>query len=149
MQAYPTNLPPGGSGTIQIDLMNTGAKQSSGPITVTDIAAGRADRAAAGGMVKAVGLPGPGSSRMQKKKKKFGGVRWNCEGNRARKDGHVHEQPGVPEAAADCKGKSFRASNGSRIEVNVGKGVDRGSIPNRVRVAGGGAAGVTEASNRR
>ena len=35
-QASPTNLHPGEGGTIQIDLMNTGAKPSSGPITVTD-----------------------------------------------------------------------------------------------------------------
>src|ERR1700722_3784307 len=34
--AYPTYLPPGGSGTIVIDLYNTGGASSSGPVTVTD-----------------------------------------------------------------------------------------------------------------
>lgn len=34
--AYPTHLPPGGRGQIQVDIMNTGAVQSAGSITVTD-----------------------------------------------------------------------------------------------------------------
>jgi hypothetical protein len=34
--AYPTYLVPGGSGVVMIELFNTGAKQSSGEVTVTD-----------------------------------------------------------------------------------------------------------------
>jgi hypothetical protein len=34
---YPTNLPPGGKGLIEIDVFNVGAASSNGTITVTDI----------------------------------------------------------------------------------------------------------------
>jgi hypothetical protein len=35
-QAYPTNLPPGGTGQIVINVLNVGAAASNGPVTVTD-----------------------------------------------------------------------------------------------------------------
>jgi hypothetical protein len=34
---YPTNLAPGGEGTIEVDVYNVGATPSSGPVTVTDV----------------------------------------------------------------------------------------------------------------
>jgi uncharacterized repeat protein (TIGR01451 family) len=36
-QAVPTNLPPGGTGFIEIELFNVGAVASSGQVTVTDV----------------------------------------------------------------------------------------------------------------
>jgi hypothetical protein len=35
-QTYPTNLPPGGTGFIGLDVLNVGGGASSGPVTVTD-----------------------------------------------------------------------------------------------------------------
>src|SRR4030088_477827 len=35
-QTYPTNLPPGGRGTIVVDVLNVGEGASEGTVTVTD-----------------------------------------------------------------------------------------------------------------
>jgi hypothetical protein len=35
-RSYPTNLPPGGSGLIEVDVANVGASPSTGTVTVTD-----------------------------------------------------------------------------------------------------------------
>jgi uncharacterized repeat protein (TIGR01451 family) len=36
-RALPTNLAPGGNGTMEIDVLNIGAAASTGPVTVTDV----------------------------------------------------------------------------------------------------------------
>jgi hypothetical protein len=36
-RAYPTNLPPGQLGDVNVDLLNVGAATNSGPVTVTDV----------------------------------------------------------------------------------------------------------------
>ena len=46
----PTNLPPGGTGEIQLNIINTGAKPSTGSITVTNALPAGVSATAAGGM---------------------------------------------------------------------------------------------------
>ncbi len=143
-QAYPTNLPPGGSGTIQIDLMNVGAKESSGPITVTDMLPEGLTATAAGGMRNELGLRGTRveSHAEEEEEGQFGGVRWNCEGIGT-------QTVTCTSNPAYLKPLPIGSQPVQRlaVEVTVGKDVS-GTLANRVRVAGGGAVGVTEASNR-
>ena len=83
---YPTNLPPGGDGTIQLDIINTGAKPSQGPITVTDTLPAGVSATKAGGMefgAQSVGTEplSPQEEEAQKKGAAPGGARWVCTGN--------------------------------------------------------------------
>jgi hypothetical protein len=142
-RTYPTNLAPGGQGTILVDVFNVGASGSSGVITVTDTLPEGVTATTAGNLhnLKAGSEPETGSEL------------WVCAGNgpsaapRVRGatvvtctsnlenmpsfvggGGHPHpsiRQPNQPEVA---------------IGVSVVPGAPEGSWANRVTIAGGGAA---------
>jgi hypothetical protein len=148
VQAYPTNLHPGASGTIQVDLMNTGAKRSNGPITVTDILPEGTIPTAAGGMIEdKVGS-------MAEEVKEFGGVRWNCEAL------EIEVAPEVEVAGVTCtsnpkyvnelpigEGEKFSGIERIGIAVQVEEGLEPITESNEVGIMGGGAAEVTEVSS--
>ncbi len=54
-RSYPTNLPPGGHGQIEIDLFNVGAADSEGKVTVTDTLPAGVTATEAGGLENAGG----------------------------------------------------------------------------------------------
>src|ERR1700735_1008720 len=77
--AYPTDLPPGGTGRIDIYLMNTGAAPSTGPITVTDTLPSGVIATAAGGFPNNEDLGVEGTNEipsLKEEKQAFGGPRW-------------------------------------------------------------------------
>lgn len=154
VQAYPTYLHPGGNGTIQVDLMNTGAKRSSGPITVTDILPEGVVPVGTGGMVKAGGMTEAKIESAAAEVKEFGGVRWNCEAL------EVEVVPEVDVAVVTCtsnpkyvnglpigEGEKLLGVERIGIAVHVEEGVESGEAPNEVSIAGGGATEVTEVSS--
>jgi hypothetical protein len=75
---YPTNLPPGGKGDIQIDLVNTGAAPSEGPITVTDTLPPGVIATKAGGMEPAPAVVILSSEEEEENEKFNHGARWHC-----------------------------------------------------------------------
>ena len=140
VQAYPTYLHPGGGGTIQVDLMNTGAKPSSGPITVTDTLPEGLTATAAGGMLE---------DKLESEAEEvseFGGVRWSCAGIGTREiactSKPAHLGP-LPIGAGD----EFTPIERIGIEVGVEAGAAEGSFPDRATLAGGGATEPTEVSS--
>ena len=154
VQAYPTYLHPGGNGTIQVDLMNTGAKRSSGPITVTDILPEGVVPVGTGGMVEAGGMTEAKIESAAAEVKEFGGVRWNCEAL------EVEVVPEVDVAAVTCtsnpkyvnelpigEGERLLGVERIGIAVHVEEGVESGEEPDEVSVAGGGATEVAEVSS--
>ena len=143
-QAYPTNLRPGDHGTIQIYLMNTGAKSSSGPITVTDTLPSGVIGTKAGG----VAANGNTVESPEEEKKEMidgkarGGARWGCSGTAVvtctSNPAYLNELPlGV--------GGNFQPIERIAVEVEVEKKASEGTFPNDVTVAGGGAASMTAA----
>jgi hypothetical protein len=148
VQAYPTHLQSGGNGTIQIDLMNTGAKRSGGTITVTDILPEGVIPTAAGGMIEdAVGSP-------TEEVKQFGGVRWDCE------PFEIEVVPEVEMAGVTCtsnpkyvnelplgEGEKFLGIERIGIAVHVEEETEPATESNEVSIGGGGATGVTDVSS--
>ncbi len=144
-QAYPTNLHPGGTGTIQIDLMNVGAKQSSGPVVVTDTLPAGVSATAAGGMPNYAGTSALSETKVASVKQEeevFGGARWNCVG--------------IGTKAVTCTSNpaylrplpiGFQLYERVGIEVDVEAGAAQGTSENVVGMAGGGATGRTVASD--
>jgi hypothetical protein len=135
VQAYPTHLHPGKSGAVQIDLMNTGARPSSGPIVVTDTFPRGIDVTAAGGMLFSK-LASPAEEIAQ-----FGGVRWSCE------------TAGTEQVTLTCTsnpqylsevpvgaGERFRPFERVGVDVQISEHAPEGALENRVTVAGGGAS---------
>ncbi len=148
VQAYPTNLHPGGSGTIQIDLMNTGAKPSNGPITVTDILPDGVSPIAEGGMIE------DKVATAKEEEEKFHGVRWNCEAV------DIEVVVGVKVTEVVCtsnpqyvnelpigEGETFLGIERVGIAVQVEKGLEPAAETNEVGISGGGATEVTEVSS--
>ncbi len=148
VQAYPTYLHPGGDGTIQVDLMNTGAQRSSGSITVTDILPEGVIPTEAGGMLEDE-LESPAEEV-----KKFGGVRWDCEAF------EIEVVPEVEVAGVTCtsnpqyvnelpigEGEKFLGIERVGVAVHVEEGAEPEIGSNEVSIAGGGATEVTEVSS--
>jgi hypothetical protein len=148
VQAYPTYLHPGGNGMIQIDLMNTGAKRSSGSITVTDILPRGVTATAAGGMIE------DEVASEAEEVKTFGGVRWDCEATA------IEVVPGVEVNEVACTsnpryvnelpvgaGEKFVGVERIGIVVHVEEGAESGKEPNEVSIAGGSATEMTEVTS--
>jgi len=135
VQAYPTNLHPGGSGTVQIDLMNTGARPSSGPIVVTDTFPRGIGVTAAGGMFHA-GLESPAEEIA-----KFGGVRWSCEtaGTEQVTLTCTSDQRYLRELPVGA-GENFFPIERIGVDVQISEHAPEGALENRVTIAGGGAS---------
>jgi uncharacterized repeat protein (TIGR01451 family) len=134
--SFPTNLHPGGSGNLEIDIFNTGAKPSSGSITVTDTLPPGLTAVEAGGMAEA----GPSILSREEEELEFGAARWACSGATVVTcTTNPAALPSLPFGA----GTGFR-SGGERlgIKVNVAPGTS-GAVPNHVAISGGGAAEAT------
>jgi hypothetical protein len=139
VQAYPTDLHPGGRGTIQIDLVNTGAKPSSGPITVTDTLPKGLITTAAGGMI-------PEGNAVE-----VGGLRWSCKGVGTEEVTCTSDPlllKELPFGAGDEGGTKLQEVERVGVAVEVGGGVPEGAVSNQVTVAGGGAVGVASVRDR-
>ena len=132
-RTYPTNLPPGGTGTVVIDLYNVGAAPSSGMVTVTDelphgvtaTEAGGYDLDEINGLTEERPTSVPGA---------FGGPRWSCSGTTVVTCiNNLAYLPAVPPGDPSYEVERLG------IAVKVEPGVE-GVFSNRVTVAGGGAA---------
>ena len=159
---FPTTLAPGGKGSIKVAFVNTGAKQSQGPITVTDtLPAGVT-------ATKAGGLPAPGTATFEplspqeeesgeKESGKFPGVhgaRWVCTGNGSGERDvsgattiTCTSNPAVLEPLPSGKGNGARVTEEVEIAVNVGNGMVAGTYSNGVVMSGGGASAANTVSD--
>ncbi len=125
-ERYPTNFAPGGTGTIYIDLENAGTSATSGQTTiVNELPAGlTATSVAANGGVYAG---------------------WDCTGTTTITC--VNDASQFPTIEPGPYGDGNTAPlPGLRIDVSVDPGA-AGTLVNRVRVSGGGAAQETSAAN--
>ncbi len=155
---FPTNLAPGGDGTIELTIMNTGAKPSDGSITVTDTLPAGVTATKAGGMpfdASRVEIFTPAEEEALKLQGvPPGGARWVCSGNGSGEHGVNGARtitctsnpaflPSVPSGA----GQSTRAVERIGIAVRVEGGALQGTFTNGVVVGGGGAVGATSVSD--
>jgi hypothetical protein len=150
-RAYPTYLPPGGHGIVEVDLFNTGAGASSGKVTVTD--------------KLPAGLTASGAGGLQN----FGYINEkNTEATEQQAEEEVKNGrplgPGYEQRTWSCSGTTVvtcttRPGYGGvlrpivpgsdlrlGIEVHVAPS-GAGTAPNKVTVSGGGAAGPAIASD--
>jgi hypothetical protein len=137
---FPTNLPPGGSANIELDILNTGAKPSSGSITVTDVLPAGVTATAAGGMQP---YGGPTIFSAEEEEMEFGGARWRCSGTSVVTcTSNPEFLPSLPIGA----GNEATIAERIGIAVDVQAGVS-GTFANRITVAGGGASSVTSVND--
>jgi uncharacterized repeat protein (TIGR01451 family) len=136
--AYPTNLPPGGTGKVMVYLVNTGAMPSTGSITVTDTLPSGLTATKAGGL----GFFGQVLSR-EEEEEDFEGARWSCGGTK------IVTCTSNPTFLAHLPITSVTPEVAERIaiEVEVAPSASEGTVPNGVTVAGGGAAGAATTSD--
>jgi uncharacterized repeat protein (TIGR01451 family) len=139
---YPTHLPPGGEGKIEVIITNTGASPSTGSITVTDVLPEGLTATASGGMegstilspAEEESLPGLG-----------GGARWACSGTTVVTcTSNPAFLPAIP--VIDPNAARVRPTERIGIAVKVAGGLS-GALTNRVTVAGGGASHAATASS--
>jgi uncharacterized repeat protein (TIGR01451 family) len=136
--AFPTNLAPGGSGMIEIEVMNTGALPSSGSVTVTDTLPPGLTATVSGGMQQ----NGNEIFSFEKEIEIFGGARWECSGTTVvtcTSNPAVLPSVPMPPRPGDTETASVARLG---IVVDVASGASR-KLSNRVTVAGGGASLVT------
>ena len=153
---YPTNLPPGGDGALNIDIHNVGAKPSSGPITVTDTLPPGVSATKAGGIATSSNPSAEEDVLDPEQEEKQGiGPRWVCRGNGAGErdvDGataitctsNPKFLPTMPHGAGTGRFKEFETVG---IDVRVEAGAASGTFGNQVSVSGGGATGATSVSD--
>jgi hypothetical protein len=144
-QAHPTNLAPGGTGTIQIVLMDTGAAHSSGPITVTDTLPEGVVATAVGGMP--LGGEGNGIASIQEEKLLYGGARWTCSGIGTERISCTSNPSHLPSLPVG-EGIHFEPFERLAVKVSVQANATEGTFPqgDAVSVAGGGAKSVGKMS---
>ena len=150
----PTTLAPGGKGRINVAFVNTGAKQSQGPITITDtLPVGVTATKAGGRPGGAEAIYEPLSPQQEEEtinqggglvSRKFGdlngvigvgGARWVCTGNGSGERGVTGattitctSNPAFLEPLPSGTGKGARVAEEVGIAVNVENGV----IPARI-----------------
>ena len=160
----PTNLAPGGKGAIEVRVVNVGASNSNGTVTVTDTLPPGVIGREAGSIVG-------GPSSVINGKFETSEPMWDCGGNGpgglvagasvvtctndSVNASHIVGGGGLP-----TRGAEFEGENGAlglaagdpelaiTVEVPAGtrEGTRDGSEANRVTVAGGGAAGTASVS---
>ncbi len=151
-QAFPTYLHPGGKGQIQVALFNTGAKPSSGAITVTDTLPEGMVATAAGGEIPPNGELGKEVQVESEAEevKQFGDKRWDCTGAGTREvtctSDPRYMRP-LP-SGIGLFGGAAHLSEFVVVEVEIEKGISEGTPENRVTVSGGGATGVSAADDK-
>jgi hypothetical protein len=126
-RAFPTNLPPGGSGIIAIDVYNAGAASSKGTITVTDTLPPGVTATDAGELISQGGI---------------GHSLWHCAGTTVVTC--TNDPVALPTIAPDDS-ENEQAVEQIGIAVHVEAGAS-GMPSNRVTIAGGGALTPASAS---
>ena len=147
--AYPTHLPPGGTGKIQVFMMNTGASPSKGTITVTDTLPAGLTAVKAGGMPMfsfpsyEYGGSGTEIYSSLEEEEDFGGARWSCAGTTVVTcTSNPLFLPPLP------VGVGLEAQLTERIGIEVQVAPDAaGTLANHVTVSGGGATLPTSVSD--
>jgi hypothetical protein len=146
---YPTNLPPGGSGKIQVGLMNTGALPSAGAITVVDTLPPGLTATQAGGMPEGR----PVILTPEEEEFEFGGARWICTGNGSGErniEGATVitcvSDPTFLPSLPKGSGRETEPVERLGIAINVQEGAS-GKPSNRIMISGGGAARTTSVSD--
>jgi hypothetical protein len=150
---FPTNLPPGGTGKIQLDIMNTGSLPSSGAITVTDTLPPGLTATAAGGMPTNE-TAGTNIYTEAEEVAEFGEPRWKCSGNGpgGKPAGATSvtcvSNPAVLPSLPRGSGSMLTAEFVERlgVAVNVAEGAT-GRPSNEITLSGGGAARTTTVSD--
>jgi hypothetical protein len=156
----------GGPGDeIQVDIINTGAEPSSGPITVTDTLPPGVTATRAGGLGFIESLSEWNDSFGTEINTKFeaeheGGERWVCTGNGSGEGDLAGAStltctsnpaflPSLNEPASSGHIQSVRARIGIAVDVEPAarEGVRAGGEGNRVTVSGGGAVSAASASD--
>jgi hypothetical protein len=127
-RAFPTNLPPGGSGIIAISVYNVGAASSHGTITVTDILPPGVIATDAGELINQGGM---------------GHALWHCAGTTVVTC--TNDATALPTIAPDDS-ESEQALEQIGVAVHVDPGAS-GMPSNAVTIAGGGAQADASASN--
>jgi hypothetical protein len=160
--ASPSNLPPGGVGVIQLDVMNNGAEVSAGPVTVTDTLPPGTSAIKAGGIGKKGGVTVPrgGTAVLstEEEEARYGGARWVCTGNGS--GGGVAGattvsctsnpafMPSIPAAKEqEHFAEAVRIAERLGIEVQVKPGIGPETEQNRASIEGGGAPLPTSVSD--
>jgi hypothetical protein len=151
-RAYPTYLPPGGSGVVVVNLLNTGAGASSGTVTVTDTLPPGITASSAGPLRNFGNIDEQETEEVEEKveeEEKNGGSTvgpgfeertWSCT---AGKVVTCTTRPGFGGVLRPIvPGSDLRLG----ISVKVASSAD-GTAVNRVTATGGGAAGSGEVSN--
>jgi uncharacterized repeat protein (TIGR01451 family) len=139
-QVYPTVLHVGGSGTIQIAIMNVGARPSSGAITVTDTLPAGVSAVEAGGMLGSRVVSPEEEAEEKVNGVPRGGARWRCIGTQVVR---CTSDPAYLKELPYGQGKTepgYHEVERVGIAVQVGAGVPDGALENVVGVAGGGAS---------
>jgi hypothetical protein len=137
--AVPTSLPPGGSGEIEVDIANNGAKASEGSVTVTDTLPPGVTATAAGGTREY-------ENHMltpEEEEQLYGGVRWACSGTNVVK---CTSNPAFLPTMPRRTGAEIPPVEVLVIEVSVAQGLS-GVSSNRIDVSGGGAPDTTTVSD--
>ena len=166
----PTTLAPGAHGRIKVAFVDTGAKQSQGPITVTDTLPVGVTATKAGGMPSGAEFE-PLSPQQEEEtikngelvSRKFvdlngvigvGGARWVCTGNGSGERGvsgattiTCTSNPAFLEPLPSGTGKYARVAEEVEIAVNVENGVIPGTYSNGVVMSGGGATTANTVSD--
>jgi hypothetical protein len=151
--SYPTNLPPGETGTIVVSVMNVGAGSSSGAVTVTDTLPPNVKATEAGELERLTGIGG-GPTRITHSE-------WDCTGNGGGSTGVegasvvtcTNDPVGMPSLAGgggnpavggpvfvehDEHGE-LRDNLDTQIAIGVSASTESAPETNRVSIAGGGA----------
>jgi hypothetical protein len=142
-QAFPTNLHPGGSGSIQVDMFDTGAVPSSASesITVTDTLPAGLEATKAGAYLIR-------SAEIEE------GGKWVCSGIGTRfvtctsNPGALGPQPTTdfPSEVGTQEPTVTRIAIAVKVDAGAQEGTREGAEGNHVTIAGGGAASAADAS---
>jgi hypothetical protein len=149
-RAYPTYLPPGGSGVVEVDLFNTGAGATSGKVTVSDKLPPGLTATGAGGLLNYGYIYEPSIEETEQNAEEeeehgrglgpgYEQRTWSCSGTTAvtcttRPGAGGILRPIVP-------GSMLRLGIGVTVASSAG-----GAAPNKVTVSGGGAASPASSS---
>ena len=158
----PTTLAPGGKGLIQVGYVNTGAKPSQGPITVTDTLPVGVTATKAGGMTNSSLEPlSPQEEESNGNKEEWefgsgyvGGPRWVCTGNGSGERGvsgattiTCTSNPAFLSPLPHGVANTAKVAQEVGIAVNVENGIMPGTYSNGVVMSGGGATAANTVSD--
>jgi hypothetical protein len=160
-RTYPTYLPPGGSGEVVVELINTGAASSTGAVTVTDVLPPNLTATAAGALQNFGNINEKETeereTRIEGEEEKGGGSElgpgyeqrtWSCTTGKVVK---CTTRPGAPKVSEPTLGPFMRPIvPGSDLRLGIlvkAASGSEGRVVNHVTASGGRALGTAEASN--